>query len=77
MTSGSKKVLHDALALPREQRSKVAAELIASLDDQSDEQADAAWAEEIHRRVSRIRSGHSEGVPAEDVHARIRAALRR
>ncbi|MFW5920537.1 MAG: addiction module protein [Polyangiales bacterium] len=75
--SAAEKILHDALALPRDQRSKVAAELIASLDEASDEGVEAAWAEEIERRVARIRSGESEGVPAEDVHARIRAALRR
>ncbi|HJL20441.1 MAG TPA: addiction module protein [Sandaracinaceae bacterium LLY-WYZ-13_1] len=75
--SAAETILHDALALPRTERSKVAAELIASLDDASDDEVDAAWAEEIERRVARIRSRESEGIPAEDVHARIRAALRR
>lgn len=75
--SAAEKILHDALELPRDERSKVAAELIASLDEKPQEGVDAAWAEEIQRRVARVRSGDSEGVAAEDVHARIRAALRR
>lgn len=71
------KVLSDALALPREDRAAVAAELIASLDSSADLAADDAWAREIALRVARIRSGETEGSPAEEVHARIRAALGR
>jgi putative addiction module component (TIGR02574 family) len=75
MSSALDKVVHDALALPREERSAVAAKLIASLDPEPDAVVAAAWAQEIERRVKAIRAGESEGIDAEEVHARIRAAL--
>jgi putative addiction module component (TIGR02574 family) len=45
------RLLEEALQLSPEQRAKLAAELLSSLDDQ-DEDVKAAWAAEIARRAA-------------------------
>ena len=50
MNVQSQEVLQSALA----DRAEVAASLIRSLDSDADEDADAAWAAEIQRRVESI-----------------------
>ena len=73
-------MLRDALALPIDERAKLAAELLASLDaDAVDDPTDveAAWAAEIERRARRVMSGESEGVAWDDVRARAERAPRK
>ena len=73
-------MLHDALALSVEDRANVAAELLASLDDEAIEnpaEVEAAWAAEIETRARRVIAGDSRGVAWEDVRARAEAALRK
>ncbi|MDA1315573.1 MAG: addiction module protein [Acidobacteria bacterium] len=56
MSQRAEALLREALALPPEERAGVAAELVASLDDQPAEDAaavEAAWAKEIERRARR------------------------
>jgi putative addiction module component (TIGR02574 family) len=80
MTSKAQGVLRDALALPADERANVAAELLASLDEDTVEdptEVEAAWADEIERRARRVISGQSEGVPWDEVRARAEAALRK
>lgn len=38
----------------------MAAELLASLDGESDEDVEVAWAAEIHRRVQRVAEGKAK-----------------
>jgi len=71
MGRGAKKLLHEALALPTEERAELAAELIASLDGPADTDVEAAWAAEIERRAAKVLSGESEGTPWEEVRRRI------
>ena len=76
MTQRAQAILHEALALPLEDRANVAAELLASLDDDAIEKpADvaAAWASEIEKRARRVMAGESIGVAWEDVRARAEA----
>jgi hypothetical protein len=54
-------VLDEALQLNLADRAEVAAELLASLDGESDEEVEAAWAAEIERRAARARSGEDRG----------------
>ncbi len=75
--SAAEKILLEALALPRNERSAVAAKLLESLEPAADDDIEAAWSREIERRVEKIRAGAPEGLPAQDVHARLRAALAR
>ena len=79
MTSKGQEVLREALALPVDERANVAAELLASLDEGSDEDptaVEAAWAAEIETRARRVTSGESSDIPWEDVRARAEAELR-
>lgn len=66
-----------ARALPREDRARLAEELLASLDEGADEDADEAWQREIERRVFEVRSGSVTLVSAEDVHEEARRLIRR
>lgn len=53
------------------QRAEVAAELLASLDGEPDSDVEAAWAEEIERRIQRIRSGQADGRSWAEVRERL------
>jgi len=57
--------------LSPQQRADLAYFLLQSLEPE-DEGADAAWNEEIARRVAEIRSGRAQGKPAEQVFAELR-----
>ncbi len=63
-------LLQEALKLPRRERADVAAELLASLDDQQpedSEQLEKVWAAEIERRARRVLAGKSDGTRWEQV----------
>lgn len=80
MTSRAQALLRDALNLPIDERARVAAELLASLDGDVTENAaevEAAWAAEIERRARRVIAGESAGIAWEDVRARAEGALRK
>jgi putative addiction module component (TIGR02574 family) len=51
MTEPADRLLEEALKLTPNERAKIAAELLSSLDDQ-DEDVKAAWAAEIARRAA-------------------------
>lgn len=53
MTEGASTVLREALALPADERARVAAELIASLDEERADHQEVAsvWARELERRA--------------------------
>jgi putative addiction module component (TIGR02574 family) len=79
MTDRAQAVLREALTLPVDERADVAAELLASLDDEPAEdlaEVEMAWGKEIERRARRVLAGESTGEPWEDVRARIEARLR-
>ncbi|MBI3694312.1 MAG: addiction module protein [Acidobacteria bacterium] len=57
------KLLEEALKLPAEARAALAGSLIESLDETVDEDAEAAWAEEIVRRVRELDSGRAKTIP--------------
>ena len=72
MTQRTQELLREALALPVDERADVAAQLLASLNDEdvATEDIEAAWAAEIEKRARRVLSGQSEGIPWEDVRRR-------
>lgn len=72
MSTQSEEILRSALALSDAERAKIAASLIRSLDAKGDEQADAAWAAEIERRIKSIDHGEVELIPWDDVLQEIR-----
>ena len=61
------------LALPREERARLAQRLIESLDD--DPKVEEAWRIEIQRRLDSIDRGEVEMIPAEQVLAEARRRL--
>ena len=80
MTRGAQKVLREALSLPTKDRAVLAAELLASLDEQSSDDPAAvrtAWAREIERRARRVLAGESSGEAWGDVRKRITRRLKR
>ena len=65
-----------AKALSPEDRARLAEELLATLDP-ADSDVDAAWDEELRKRVAEVESGSVQLVPADEAFARVRAAIRR
>lgn len=67
--------------LPRYERAEIAYELLDSVSDEDlDEdpaEVEAAWADEIKRRVDEYDAGLVEAITAEDVFARARALVRK
>ncbi|HVC10307.1 MAG TPA: addiction module protein [Burkholderiales bacterium] len=66
---------HKARALPPEDRVRLAEELLASVQE-VDAEAEAAWEEEIKRRIAEIDSGKAKLIPAEEVFAEVRRLLK-
>lgn len=64
----------EALKLTAGERAAFAQMLLASLEE--DAEIDAAWAEEIERRVVDIESGVVQLIPIADALAQVRAALK-
>ena len=71
MTKAAKAVLADALRLDIDERARLAAELLASLDVPNDPDPEAAWAAEIEQRVAALEAGTAKLEPWEDVKRRI------
>ena len=66
-----------ALALSTEERELLIDQLVASLrEEPMDEGAEAAWGEEIKRRIEDIRSGRVKTIPGEEVLRRLNARRR-
>lgn len=63
MTPDLGKFLEEALKLSPEARAALAASLLQSLDQDVDEGAEAAWAEEIAKRIHELDSGAVTPVP--------------
>jgi putative addiction module component (TIGR02574 family) len=61
--SDTSELLEKALKLPAEARGALAGSLIESLDETIDEEAEAAWANEIRRRIRELDSGKAKTVP--------------
>ena len=71
MGEAAKRLLHEALGLPTDERAELAAELIASLDGPADPEAEAAWDVEIERRIAAIEAGTIRLEPWTEVKRRI------
>jgi putative addiction module component (TIGR02574 family) len=75
MPDSTAKLLAEALRLPIQERARLAAELIASVDGEPDADAEAAWAAEITRRAERARAGTSKGNDWEIVRQRLKDSI--
>ena len=80
MSVESEALLREALALPASERAQVAAELLESLDDPTEDDPDAvaaAWAEELEHRARRALAGQDLGQPWPEVRDQVRRNLTR
>lgn len=71
MNSEAQELLDRALKLPLEARAALAGSLISSLDDFVHEDAEAAWEDEIRKRLAAIDSGCVELIPWNETRKRI------
>jgi putative addiction module component (TIGR02574 family) len=77
MTQEVSEILKKALALPPEARAAIAGSLLESLNDAPVDEGgvEAAWSEEIKRRIEEIDSGKVQMIPYEEVRRRLAARL--
>jgi putative addiction module component (TIGR02574 family) len=73
MRGDAAEILKESLALPTEARAALAGSLLDSLDTDVDEDAEAAWATEINRRVAELDSGAVKTIPWAEVRRRLAA----
>lgn len=74
MSPDAGKLLEEALRLSPAERATLAGGLIESLDQQVDEDAEAAWSSEISRRVKELDRGAVAAIPWAEVRRRILTA---
>jgi len=67
MGNSPNEVRNAALSMTAEERAKLAEDLLASLDGPERSEVDAAWADEIERRIDEMESGKVKGIPADEV----------
>jgi putative addiction module component (TIGR02574 family) len=65
----------EAVGLPRHQRLALARLLIELEDPGSEADVEAAWETEIEARVRAVKEGRVEGIPYEEVLARVDSRL--
>jgi putative addiction module component (TIGR02574 family) len=68
-------LLQEASQLPEADRAELAGRILETLHGAPDEGVEAAWAEEVERRVRQIESGEVETIPWEEVRAKLHARL--
>lgn len=73
MKRDAAEILKDALALPTEARAALAGSLLDSLDTEVDDDAEAAWAVEVNRRIAELDSGEVKTIPWAEVRRRLAA----
>jgi putative addiction module component (TIGR02574 family) len=76
MMQKAQELLKKALALPDKERADLAGSLIESLDDTVDENAEAAWQEEIVRRLEDVQSGRVKTTSWDEVRQKGHTLLR-
>jgi putative addiction module component (TIGR02574 family) len=68
-------LLQQALALSEEERADLACSLLDSLDPTVDEDATAAWDQEIARRIADLDSGRAKTIPWDEIRGRMLSKL--
>jgi putative addiction module component (TIGR02574 family) len=75
MDTQAEQILQSALSLDPDDRVEIAESLILSLDEKRTAEIEAAWAEEIKRRLESIDKGQVQLIPADEVMREMRARL--
>jgi putative addiction module component (TIGR02574 family) len=71
MTVDVRRILDDALRLPDNNRAELAGLLIDSLDEGQNADVQAAWSDEIARRLDELDSGAVTPIPWTEVRRRL------
>ena len=71
MSMALEEVTREAIGLPRHQRLSLARLLIELDDPGSESDVEAAWEAEISARLQAVQEGRFEGIPYEQVLARV------
>ena len=66
MTSQADELLEAAMKLPPEERAELAASLLLSLEETTDEDAANAWRAEVENRLEELDSGQVRAVSRDD-----------
>ncbi len=75
MSRNVEELFREAAELPESERAELAGLLLESIEAEPDEGVEAAWAEEIERRVRQIETGEVKTIPWEEVRAKLHARL--
>ena len=75
MTTQAKELTRQALSLKPEERIELADTLLTSVDGLVSPEIEAAWMEEIAKRMDEIETGQAKLIPADEVHRKARAAV--
>ncbi len=75
MMQEARDLLQKALALPENERAELAGNLLSSLDMTVDQNVDAAWQQEVVRRLDDVQSGKVETIPWKEVQQKGRKVL--
>jgi putative addiction module component (TIGR02574 family) len=67
MSTNLEKIEEEAFALSAQERARLALNLIKSLDNDDDADAEGLWLQEAERRYQEYREGKLRGRPADDV----------
>jgi putative addiction module component (TIGR02574 family) len=73
MSERARKLLQEALELPVPDRAELAANLLASLDSEPDDEVEAAWAAEVERRAREALASPEDDVSWESIRAELHA----
>jgi putative addiction module component (TIGR02574 family) len=76
MKRPAKDIVNAAIRLSENDRLEIVEELLASLEPQTDEDVDAAWAAEVERRSDEIKQGIVRPIPWEEVKSQARERVR-
>ena len=76
MTRPAKEIVDAAIKLGESDRLEIVEEILASLEPDSDDDVDAAWAAEVERRSRDIKEGVVRPVPWTEVKSRARKRAR-
>ena len=77
MSTSVEELAAQAITLSEQDRSRLADLLLASLPDDSDTEVEAAWEEEIRKRVASVQAGTAVLMPSEEVHTAARKIYQR
>lgn len=75
MITDFKEIENSALKLDENHRAELAKRLIASLDQQMDQDIEQAWIDEVNRRKKELDTGEVDPISAEEVLSNARKLL--